>query len=132
MEMHPLKRVLLTLRVPAPSTAHAALPGALTLLSGVVFGLDTGSCVLPVFKEQREAWILFILCPGLGVYLDLHPAVSLRMWLCWGFAARLAGFGTTQGLPGTDSCLFSPFLSPVPEQGEHPSPLAVAWSCHPL
>lgn len=126
MEMHLLKTVLLSLRVPAPSTAHAALPGGLTLVFVLVFGLDTGSCVLPVFKEQREAWILFILCPVLGVYLDLHPAVSLRMpsCLCWEFAARLTGFGATQGLPGGDSCFFSTFLSPVLEQGEHPSPSA--------
>lgn len=64
MEMHPLKRVVLTLRVPAPSTAHAALSGALTWVCGVVSGLDTGSCVLPVFKEQTQAWILHPLpCP---------------------------------------------------------------------
>lgn len=74
MEMHPLKTVLLSLRVPAPSAAHAAFPGGLTLACAVVFSLDTGNCVLPVFKEQSEAWILFILCPVLGVYLDLQPA----------------------------------------------------------
>lgn len=72
--MHPLERVLLSLPVPAPHTADAALPGGLTLGYVVVFGLDTGSCVLPVFKEQSEGWILFILCSVLGVYLDLGPA----------------------------------------------------------
>lgn len=72
--MHPLKTVLLSLPVPAPSMAHAALPAGLTLACVVVFGLDTGSCVLPVFKEQSEAWVLFILCSVLGVYLDLGPA----------------------------------------------------------
>lgn len=126
MEMHPLKRVVLSLHVPALSMAHAALPGGLTLVCVVVFGLHTGSCVLPVFKEQSEAWILFILCPVLGVYLHLHPAVSLRKpsCLCWGLAARLTSFGATQGLPGGDCCFLSHFLSPVPEQGKHSIPSA--------
>lgn len=116
MEMHPLTTVLLSLRVPAPSTARALLPEGLTSVCGVGFGL--GSCVLPVFKEQSQAWILFLLCPVLAVYLDLHPAVSLPA--CAGNV--LPGFGSTQALPGEDSCFFFTFLSPVPEQGEHPGP----------
>lgn len=44
----------------------------------VVSGTDMGNYLLPVFKEQSEVSIPFILRPVFAVYLDLHPTKCHR------------------------------------------------------
>lgn len=126
MEMHPLTTVLLSLRVPAPSTARALLPEGLTSVCGVVFGL--GSCVLPVFKEQSQAWILFLLCPVLAVYLDLHPAVSLAMPVLGMCCQVLVALRLYLEKILVFSLLFSVLCL---NRGSTQVLVAVAWSRHP-
>lgn len=82
------------------STAPTAFPGGLTSFVVVVFGTDVGNYLLPVFKEQSEALMLFIPSPRpcclSGPSPRDGPGLPQRTpsCRCSGFGVGFTGFGT--------------------------------------